>query len=540
MKRMSRSLRNAGAIFLSIAISSAAPAATSMQAASLLAVDQNRPEIIDGLVARWKGYLAAGKEVELKRTLTTLRADKLLALALAQDEKSFAALLEKDSFLPVNGAQRVTQAKELGDASRDVVYRPINPCRIFDTRPANPLIAGVARSFNTQGALAAQGGNAAGCGIAAGATALVMQLTNEFPAGSGFIIGGAEGTAGGGIMVYAANSQITVSATLPLNTTNGRFALLANNANTQLIGDAVGYFMPVTSGNIIGTFDGESLFAVTNNSTAPSSAAIGGFSTSTTNNGFGIFGSQSGTGVGVGGQTTGAGLGVYGVSNNGYGVYGNAGDGTTVGYGVFSDGRLGVAPDSVLDFGSQTREMIRLWGGAGNYAIGVQGSTQYFRVDAPLVGGGFAWYRGGVHSDTTFDPGAGGATLMTLSRTGVLSAQSFGSLSDINAKTGFAAIDAKAILAKVASLPIMSWTYNNEMREGVRHVGPVAQDFKRAFNLGYDDKVIATVDADGVALAAIQGLNQLLNEERATNRKKDARINKLERELEVIKKKLGL
>lgn len=127
MKRMSRSLRNAGAIFLSIAISSAAPAATSMQAASLLAVDQNRPEIIDGLVARWKGYLAAGKEVELKRTLTTLRADKLLALALAQDEKSFAALLEKDSFLPVNGAQRVTQAKELGDASRDVVYRPIDP-----------------------------------------------------------------------------------------------------------------------------------------------------------------------------------------------------------------------------------------------------------------------------------------------------------------------------------------------------------------------------------------------------------------------------
>ena len=40
----------------------------------------------------------------------------------------------------------------------------------------------------------------------------------------------------------------------------------------------------------------------------------------------------------------------------------------------------------------------------------------------------------------------------------------------------------------------------------VRHIGPVAQDFRAAFDLGADDKTIATVDADGVALAAIQGL----------------------------------
>jgi hypothetical protein len=39
------------------------------------------------------------------------------------------------------------------------------------------------------------------------------------------------------------------------------------------------------------------------------------------------------------------------------------------------------------------------------------------------------------------------------------------------------------------------------------HLGPMAQDFRA------DDKHIATVDADGVALAAIQGLNQKLTEE---------------------------
>jgi phage shock protein A len=40
----------------------------------------------------------------------------------------------------------------------------------------------------------------------------------------------------------------------------------------------------------------------------------------------------------------------------------------------------------------------------------------------------------------------------------------------------------------------------------------MAQDFKAAFNLGNDDKRITSIDADGVALAAIQGLNQKLNE----------------------------
>ena len=42
----------------------------------------------------------------------------------------------------------------------------------------------------------------------------------------------------------------------------------------------------------------------------------------------------------------------------------------------------------------------------------------------------------------------------------------------------------------------------------VDHYGPTAQDFHAAFGLGDDDDtLIGTQDADGVALAAIQGLN---------------------------------
>ncbi|MFO1302792.1 MAG: hypothetical protein U1F54_03620, partial [Burkholderiales bacterium] len=57
---------------------------------------------------------------------------------------------------------------------------------------------------------------------------------------------------------------------------------------------------------------------------------------------------------------------------------------------------------------------------------------------------------------------------------------------------------------------ISTWAYKTEEAAGYRHIGPTAQDFHARFGVGYDDKSITTVDADGVALAAIQGLNDKL------------------------------
>jgi len=80
-------------------------------------------------------------------------------------------------------------------------------------------------------------------------------------------------------------------------------------------------------------------------------------------------------------------------------------------------------------------------------------------------------------------------------------------------KTAFESVDPLAVLGKVVSLPLSTWTYKDSV-EG-RHLGPVAEDFKALFGLGGDGESIATVDADGVALAAIQGLNQKLEAENA-------------------------
>lgn len=46
---------------------------------------------------------------------------------------------------------------------------------------------------------------------------------------------------------------------------------------------------------------------------------------------------------------------------------------------------------------------------------------------------------------------------------------------------------------------------------GQAETGPIAQDFHAAFGPGIDDRHIVTVDTDGVALAAIQGLYRLID-----------------------------
>ena len=70
-------------------------------------------------------------------------------------------------------------------------------------------------------------------------------------------------------------------------------------------------------------------------------------------------------------------------------------------------------------------------------------------------------------------------------------------------------------------MPITSWSYKAE-KPSVRHIGPMAQDFYKAFGLGLDEKHITTIDEGGVALAAIQGLHQ-------RNQTLTARLTKSER-----------
>lgn len=85
------------------------------------------------------------------------------------------------------------------------------------------------------------------------------------------------------------------------------------------------------------------------------------------------------------------------------------------------------------------------------------------------------------------------------------------STSDRATKTDLESIDPRKVLQGVLDLPLLRWRYDGEPG-AVRHLGPMAQDFHAAFGLGSSDRHIGMVDADGVALAAIQGLHAEANE----------------------------
>ncbi|MCW5555873.1 MAG: tail fiber domain-containing protein [Verrucomicrobiae bacterium] len=108
---------------------------------------------------------------------------------------------------------------------------------------------------------------------------------------------------------------------------------------------------------------------------------------------------------------------------------------------------------------------------------------------------------------------------------------SWASISDRNRKKDIQPLDSQAVLARLAALPVSTWRYDFEPAEATPHIGPMAQDFKAAFYPGRDNTTISTMEFDGVALAAIQGLNQKLEQREAEVRNLQDRLAKLEEQI---------
>jgi len=90
-------------------------------------------------------------------------------------------------------------------------------------------------------------------------------------------------------------------------------------------------------------------------------------------------------------------------------------------------------------------------------------------------------------------------------------------------KDGFGSVDVGAVLEKLVAMPVQTWFYKQSHDEG-RHIGPFAEDFATVFGYGNDDKHISTVDESGVAIAAIQGLNQKVESDNAALKHENAEL----------------
>ena len=135
---------------------------------------------------------------------------------------------------------------------------------------------------------------------------------------------------------------------------------------------------------------------------------------------------------------------------------------------------------------------------------------------------------GGIWLGTTSTPSIPGTDFLNTSTGAHLTTTGiWTNNSDRAMKEEFERIDGQNLLARLAALPISTWSYKAD-NGSIRHIGPMAQDFAAAFGVGNDNRSIGTLDADGVALAAIQALYEIVKEKDVELEALKARLSKLE------------
>jgi hypothetical protein len=560
---------------------------------ALSAIDQNRATVVDRIVANWGDALVQSGVVlspdQLREVLNGLRADHLLAASLAGTLSGLRDVLANALTTTAAVQPGRVQAKALGDSNDDLVYTPVVPCRILDTRngtvpPYNAqLIGGIA--FPVAANLAnfgPQGGSASNCGLPASFSAVMVTFTVLNPNFDAFMA--ASNTSNFAtltqsvVMDFSANRGLANTATVPVDGTEKFYLGLPAAVTTHVIADIAGYFKRAVNSST-GAFEvalngslalqivpdpdspiviaGSNANAVTSGA---SGAAIGGGGKTGTEalsygcgssqncanrvtDAFGTIGGgvanqagdNAGTAIDRGFATVGGGIGNTasgiaatvsgGIANTASESYATVVGGyvnTAVGYAAtvvggfdnYAGGTNSLAAGAFAHADQDRCFVFANWSIFPSSPMSCLGtkyiarfgldhglSVDYFSARAD--GGGNRWVAIG---DTIAGQTIGTWTGASLTNTGVWTNNS-----DVNQKTGFETIDPAEVLANVASMPITRWRYLNEDVDK-RHIGPMAQDFWAAFGLGDDDKHIGTIDESGVALAAIQGLYQVMKE----------------------------
>ena len=251
--------------------------AGSVSAASIVNPEQQRrSDLALQIVDKWgnhvEGAYARPAEAWGEDMLPLLMKAPMDSLQRAANARTFEdmneALLAKPAPQPVmpraglanprvsgaGGAQPVRAeagTDALGDADRDLVYVPVTPCRVFDTRLAGGTIPGNGtRSFNIASATdyAAQGGAATDCNVGnVGAIgSAVINLIAVTPEAAGYVtayeFGGTLPLAS--TVNYVADDIRANLAIVPLDSDPaGDDISIFTFAETHVVGDIVGYFI---------------------------------------------------------------------------------------------------------------------------------------------------------------------------------------------------------------------------------------------------------------------------------------------------------
>ena len=222
------------------------------------------------------------------------------------------------------------------------------------------------------------------------------------------------------------------------------------------------------------------------------------------------------------------------------------GDRSTIGGGLSNtaSGRDSTVAGGVSNTASGWRSTVpggRLNSAGGDYSFS---AGRRAKID-PTHAGAFVW------ADSTsadfastaanqFNVRAAGGTRIFSNAAATVGVQlaaggnSWSSISDRNLKKNFTRLDPREVLEKLARVPVTQWNLKSQ-DASIQHIGPMAQDFHAAFGVGESNRYISSSDADGVALAAIQGLYEMVKEKdaelAALRAEMDERIAALEKKL---------
>lgn len=516
-------------------------------------------------------------------------------------------------------------SSSFGSVSKNLVYVPISPCRILDTRAGTILTAHTAHDFyfdagNVGSApCSVSSSNSSGAFPAALAiNATVVAAT--FPGPSAFLAIYPQGSAkSSSFLNYTSGQTIANAGLITINQASGLFTVF-NQESTHLVVDVFGIFTAPGGGTsatgVYATALGQGTIASGDNSTAlgyftiaagsdstamghlsstpggapfstamgyaaqtgapaamslgnhtqangDSSVALGYYTVASaaraTAMGDATLASQNGaTAMGVGTQATAGASTAMGSGSIASGAYSTAMGATTKAQGAASvaTGQQTVASgdySTAMGYSNTASGYVSTAIGYSNTASGNSSFAAGQYTDAAGVAsvalgnhvsavGDNAFVFNGK-PDTPLDagylPGLFIVSVPYLVR--FIQAGQYCSLSsssggwdcssDRNLKTAVEPIDVRGVLAKVVAMPVSSWEWKDHASQGVRHLGPMAQDFKAAFELGGDDKSIGSTDAQGVALAAIKGLYEELKD-------RDARLEAQDRKIEALRQQL--
>ena len=154
-----------------------------------------RPELAQQIVERWSPYVQ-----ETYRTSPSEWAQRMHSTFEHADITNLERAASAENFQQMTsallGASTLQQTgklapEALGTPGSDLVYTPVTPCRIIDTRVVGGAIpAGGTRMFHgfTATDFTDQGGDGTNCGIPLNASALTVKITASLPASTGHFV----------------------------------------------------------------------------------------------------------------------------------------------------------------------------------------------------------------------------------------------------------------------------------------------------------------------------------------------------------------